>query len=171
MSKLIYVHGTNGSGKSTLARALLQAVGGAKGMEDGVTLTQRAGFVMIGKYVTACGGVDTVHPYARVKEIIKEQAGKNRVIFAEGLITPGLQTCKDFAQMVDEALFIYLDVPVKVCVEHVKQRRHEAGNFDYFDISNLVLKARSALSWANRLPAEKLSYDEAYAFCLKEIMS
>ncbi|MBV5296647.1 MAG: hypothetical protein JZU64_00580 [Rhodoferax sp.] len=178
-SRLVYVHGTNGSGKSTLARAVIAAAGGVTGVSCIVgapkatwTHTGAAGVVLVGKYGNACGGVDGLAPYASIKDIVANNAGFGRSIMAEGLITPGVETCQHLADTVDEALFIFLDVPVERCITNVLSRRARKGTTKDYDPANLLKKRQSAESWEKRLSAaglktQILNWSEAYFVCLE----
>jgi hypothetical protein len=178
-SLLIYVHGTNGSGKSTLARALLAAAGGPFAIgtlndnpKASYTHTNE-GVVFIGKYGTACGGVDGLSPYASINDIVDHHVGMGDPrMFAEGLITPGVETCQRLADKVDRHLYIFLDTPVEQCVENVLKRRRTKGNVKPYDPDNLLKKRRSAMSWAERLgkhglQIESMTWIQAYCRCLQ----
>jgi hypothetical protein len=176
MRTLVYVHGTNGSGKSTLARAVMAAAGGFNGYgmfanEGGRTSTKR-GVHLIGRYGNACGGVDGIQPYALVYPTMYGcTRTANARVFAEGLVTPGVQTCQNFASMFDQAVFIHLNTPLDQCYKHVLRRRAAKGNIKPYDATNLYKKAQSAASWANRLEASglevhRLNYRQAYELTL-----
>lgn len=173
MSTLVYVHGTNGSGKSTLARTVLAAAGGAQGVSKLLgspkatwTHTGVAGVVLAGKYGTACGGVDGIQPYAGLHQVLENQAGFSRSVFAEGLVTPGQDTCVKFASYFDDAVFILLDTPDTVCIKNVLARRAAKGTTKPYDPKNLYKKQQSARNWATRLEraglvVERLHYRQA----------
>jgi ABC-type oligopeptide transport system ATPase subunit len=186
VSLLIYVHGTNGSGKSTLARALLAEAGGATGVnylmkKDGFGLTHhkkvtythtQAGVIFIGSYGNACGGVDGLSPYHGIFDVVATNASASRKMFAEGLVTPGLETCQRLADMVEKCLFILLDTPDAQAVRNVLTRRARKGTDKPYDPANLHKKTRSAVSWANRLEdaglnVARLSWDGAYTASAK----
>ena len=182
-SKLVYVHGTNGSGKSTLARAVMAAAGGANGAPEPLHNNPKAsatytmeGVVLIGKYGNACGGVDGLSPYASIHDLMQHHLSIDDGVrfFAEGLITPGVDTCKTLAGYVDDALFILLDTPVEQCITNVMKRRGRKGTDKPYDPSNLHKKAVTARSWAARLAAaglrvEVLTWGKAYFRCLDEL--
>lgn len=157
MSKLVYVHGTNGSGKSTLARALLAQAGGVTGVSKltkhkKVTYTHtKSGVVFAGTYGSACGGVDGLNPYHGILDVIRDNAAMARNVFAEGLVTPGLETCQRMADLVDDAWFIYLQTPDEQAVRNVLARRARKGTDKPYNPDNLYKKTKSAESWANRL--------------------
>lgn len=174
---LVYVHGTNGSGKSTLARAVMAAAGGVRGYSPrakkcGTTVTNR-GVMLIGKYGNACGGLDGIQPFAEVLDELRVHAiFPECCVFAEGLVTPGLETCSNFAGLFERAVFIHLDTPVEQCVRNVLKRRAAKGNTKPYSPANLYKKAQSAASWANRLEASglevhRLNYLEAYHLTLE----
>lgn len=175
---LVYVHGTNGSGKSTLARAVIEAAGGVKDVRrlerEGkafYTLTE-AGVTMAGKYGNACGGVDGISPYALTHEVlIRAAIFPVACVMAEGLITPGVETCQKFASYFDKAVFIHINTPVNQCIKNVLKRRKEAGNTKPYDPANLHKKAHSAAGWARRLEGagldvRRLNYPQALRECL-----
>jgi energy-coupling factor transporter ATP-binding protein EcfA2 len=179
MTTLVYVHGTNGSGKSTLARAVLAAARGAQGVSKLLgspkatwTHTGTAGVVLAGKYGTACGGVDGLQPYADLHLVLQEQVAFGRSVFAEGLVTPGQDTCVKFASYFDHAVFILLDTPDTVCIKNVLKRRATKGTTKPYDPKNLYRKQVSARSWAYRLEraglhVQRLQYRQAYTSALK----
>lgn len=178
-SSLVYVHGTNGSGKSTLARALIAAAGGVVGMNylmpnpKAIYTHTAAGVAFIGRYGNACGGVDGLTPYACIHDIVKNNASMDRRMFAEGLITPGLETCQQLAGYVEgRAKFVLLAPPVDQCIANVLKRRGRKGTDKPYDPSNLHRKRASAVSWANRLSQAGLevividAWGAAYLYCL-----
>ena len=184
MRQLVYVHGTNGSGKSTLARAVLAAAGGldayvpthaGKQGKAGFSATPR-GVALLGAYVRACGGVDGFSPYAHIHEVLDKLEGGNAAdrvsVFAEGLITPGVETCQRLAARFDAASFIVLNTPVETCLRNVLKRRDRKGNVKDYDRSNLDKKHASAQSWGTRLAnaglqVRTLEYPEAYRYTLE----
>lgn len=177
---LVYVHGTNGSGKSTLARGVLAAAGGiaeyvpvksGKQGKSGWTGTPR-GVVLLGSYHRACGGVDGFSPYALIHEVLQGHAEFKTQVFAEGLITPGVETCTQFATYFDRAVFIALSTPIDTCIQNVLARRKRVGNVKPYTPEKLISKHASALRWADRLAAVgletyKMPYREAYEFSLE----
>lgn len=179
MTTLVYVHGTNGSGKSTLARGVLASAGGAQGVsmllgspKATYTHTGDAGVVLAGKYGTACGGVDGFQPYADLHHVLKQQSAIGRSVFAEGLVTPGQDTCVTFASYFDHAVFILLDTPETICIQNVLKRRAAKGNVKPYDPKNLYRKLASARSWATRLEragleVHRLQYRQAYNLTLE----
>lgn len=179
-SKLVYVHGTNGSGKSTLARAVIAAAGGVTGLTvlvgapKAIYTRTAAGLVLVGKYGNACGGVDGLQPYASIHDIVQSNIG--RTIFAEGLVTPGLETCQKLAEYVHgNAVWVFLDTPIDACIANVLKRRGRKGTTKPYDPANLLRKRESSASWARRLTEAGLdvriltSWSSAYLLCLDEL--
>lgn len=173
---LVYVHGTNGSGKSTLARAIITAAGGvdkyqrSEGTKAGSSFTP-SGVSLLGKYTNSCGGVDGIQPYADAMEELRlHSIFPEARVFAEGLVTPGVQTCTTMASWFDRAVFILLDTPEAQCITNVLARRTRAGNTKPYSPDNLYVKARSARSWLANLrraglEAYALQYPQAYRMC------
>lgn len=180
MSTLVYVHGTNGSGKSTLARAVIAAAGGVTEVDDvphttgrsKVTWTRKR-VALMGRYGNACGGLDGVQPYADTHYLMQHARTCDALsVFAESLVTPGLQTCKEFAEYFDRTVFILLDTPETVCIENVLLRRRAKGNSKPYDPKNLQKKLRSAQAWADNLEraglqVRRLQYKQAYSLTLQ----
>lgn len=182
MKHLVYVHGTNGSGKSTLARAVGAAAGGVteyrptshtRDLKVGTSWTA-AGVALMGQYVTKCGGVDGIHPYAAVlDELLKHAIFPQARCFAEGLLTPGVETCTKMAGYFEgNATFIVLDTPVDDCIAHVLARRRRKGTTAEYNPANLYKKHQSARNWGDRLErnglvVRRLKYPQAYRLCLE----
>lgn len=183
MKRFVYVHGTNGSGKSTLARGVLAAAGGlsvytpthvGKLGKAGFSETPR-GVALLGAYVRACGGVDGFSPYAHIHEVLDAVIGKGYDnVFAEGLITPGVETCQKLAERFHQAIFIVLNTPVEDCIAHVMSRRKRKANDKTYDPANLYKKHASAMNWGDRLErngltVHRLEYREAYRLSLRHL--
>ena len=176
MTTLVYVHGTNGSGKSTLARAVLAAAGGARGWghvagnpKAKYTVTGVPALILAGKYGTACGGVDGIQPYSDLHKILQARGTST---FAEGLVTPGVDTCATFASYFDRAVFVLLDTPETICIQNVLKRRAAKGTTKPYDPKNLYRKLASARSWATRLEragleVHRIQYRQAYNLTLE----
>lgn len=181
ITNLVYVHGTNGSGKSTLARSVVAAAGGVSRyvpnkdpgvVKCGATHTSK-GIVLMGKYGSACGGVDGIQPYAALHDELQFHCMTNGArVFAEGLVTPGLSTCVTFASYFGRATFILLDVPEEECIRNVLKRRNQKGTTKEYDPANLYRKAKSARNWADRLEragleVHRLQFMQAYKLSLE----
>lgn len=178
---LVYVHGTNGSGKSTLARALIAASGGVKcvdrfeGYKKATSTSTVKGLALVGSYGAACGGVDGLSPYAAIHHIcLTHSIFPKARVFAEGLITPGVETCQKLAGYFGEHLFIALATPEQDCIRNVLRRRARKGTETEYNPANLQRKGASVQSWANRLEKAGLNvarctWAEAYLMCLNTL--
>jgi hypothetical protein len=179
---LIYVHGTNGSGKSTLARRLVTAAGGvlSNKLDNGcpVSVAIHSGFVLIGKYENACGGLDGINPYRLAIDTAGIYAKSGTNVFMEGLATPGQATCKELHDMFEgRATFYLLDVPEADCIANVLKRRarsKRAHSNKPYDPSHLYKKAKSARSWAaalqrNGLDIKVMKPDNVYRDVLAKL--
>lgn len=181
MSTLVYVHGTNGSGKSTLARAVIAAGGVAQNGVFAVmphprawtTILRNPNVVLAGRYGSSCGGVDGIQPYADIHAIFHRHGLQfKQNVFAEGLVTPGLDTCQQFTTYFDKTVFILLETPDTVCIRNVLRRRAAKGNTKPYSPANLYKKAHSASLWAARLEragldVRRLQYKQARALTLQ----
>lgn len=149
MTVVVKLGGVNGSGKTSVARALMEHVGGAKKgaliMPDGRSLPyysapySNAEVYVLGKYETACGGMDTISDkHDRIAMVETVAKKKNAIVFFEGLITG--KTYGAFGEMSEDHhrkgkpwLYAFMDTPFDECVRRVLQRRAAAGNHADFD--------------------------------------
>jgi hypothetical protein len=163
---LFYIHGANGSGKSTLARSVMTSCGGAHAPAQHpktgalVTRTRKGGLSLIGKYTTATGGVDTVHPYVLAPKtaVLEIKAGQH--VLMEGLMTPGIETLTKLRDYVYRreggVMFIHLNVSLDDCIAHVMERRERKGKTEEFDPRNVIAKHKGAIRWLERLHEARL---------------
>lgn len=113
-----------------------------------------------------------MQPYAALHDVLQHDVLQERSVFAEGLITPGVDTCRTFAGYFDRAVFILLDTPETDCIKNVLKRRKAKGTTKSYDPKNLHSKAASARSWADRLErvgleVQRLQYRHAYNTALE----
>lgn len=154
MKVVIKLGGVNGSGKTTVATALLKeikptvhdvvlpATGKATQIHKGSWGGKRVW--VLGKYDTACGGMDTISDkhdrYQLVEEVVRAK-GKTApdIVFFEGLITGktygALGELSEAHHAFGEArwLYAFMDTPFDVAVQRVLTRRATAGNSAPFD--------------------------------------
>jgi len=136
---VIKLGGTNGSGKSTLARAIIKAKAMKPVHNEAGKITGYAGggWLVLGRYETACGGMDTL-PDKHVVRATIEAALKSgaEVVFFEGLITGKTYgAIGEISERADGNTWVYafMDTPFEECVRRVYERRQAAGNSSLFD--------------------------------------
>lgn len=158
MSVIYNIRGTNGSGKTTLARAFLPPCvtgdyqGGPVDLNYYPSPTKRdpnrqlraEGFMsiqlegrvgVIGRYNTACGGMDTMPSFDVCQGAIQFMVHRLKAdhVIAEGILAStvygswGLfaQKAKDYGHTF---AFCYIDTPLDVCIDRIKQRQALAGS-------------------------------------------
>jgi thymidylate kinase len=144
---LINLRGTSGAGKSTVVRALMaqcphKPIYGALGLRlpEAYALMLPQPAYIIGPYTTApCGGCDAVQSFALVLQLLEHYAERGHVVF-EGLL---LSTCFGVIGKLMEmhdSVVMFLDTPLRVCIERVKARRAAAGNLRPFNPNLLAQK-------------------------------
>lgn len=158
MSHIYNIRGTNGSGKTTLARAFLPKNLNGDGQGGPVDLnwysspTKRQpdrmlraeGYMsnvlegvvgVIGRYNTACGGMDTMPSFEVCQGAIQFMVHRLKAdhVIAEGILASTVYgSWGKFAQVAKDHghtfHFCYLDTPLDVCLHRIKLRQTAAGN-------------------------------------------
>jgi hypothetical protein len=145
---LINVRGTSGAGKSTVVRSLLAQCPPAPihgvlgpGLPEAYRLTLPLGVpvFIIGPYETPCGGCDRILPLALVPQLIEKYAQQGHVVF-EGLLMSTFYGAIGRLTEAHASVVLFLDTPLRVCIERVKARRRAAGNFRPFNPKGLAAK-------------------------------
>lgn len=150
MKVIIKLGGVNGSGKTSVATALIDATNPEVlpyQLASGKTTELRRGHhngvpvFILGKYATACGGMDTISDkedrYQMIAEVASRRGGA--IIFFEGLITGktygALGALSETHLKAKRArwLYAFMDTPFDVAADRVRQRRAVAGNHAPFD--------------------------------------
>lgn len=156
MSTIITIKGTNGSGKSSVVRALIAHCGKTAKLrfnnkEAGYRCLYGDGTLFVlGKYKSACGGMDSSFSYKGAAEDVMMcldiLAARGHVV-CEGIIAVNYYGFGRVARFVDEqeakgnhVIFACLDTPVEVCVKRVQQRRRLRGNYKPFNPDHLLHK-------------------------------
>ena len=167
MSTIVAIKGTNGSGKSTVVRSLLEHLGRqsilrVNSKEAGYRCRYQDGSLFIlGKYKTACGGLDSSFSYGGAADdlllCIDKLAPRGHVC-CEGVIAITSYGHKRMTRFADKLkrkghrmIFANIDTPVELCIERVEQRRMEAGNLKPFDPAKLRDKYESVLKSQEQL--------------------
>lgn len=125
---LVNIRGTNGSGKSTVMRHLIDLF-----KMDEVDWTENASgykstrhkIAVVGKYKTACGGCDGIHPQQHIKDAILEAFSRgSKIVLFEGIMAS--LTFGPWAEFVEanglEPVWAYLDTPPELCLERIYKR-------------------------------------------------
>lgn len=150
MKVIIKLGGVNGSGKTSVANALIKAINPdvlPYKLASGKTTELRRGFhngipvYILGKYATACGGMDTISDKFDRFDMITDIAAKREdcIIFFEGLITGktygalGELSEAHLKRKRARWLYAFMDTPFDVAADRVRARRAAAGNHAPFD--------------------------------------
>ena len=158
---LINLRGTHGSGKSTSIRGLLDAndarpIYGALGLrpEAYKIIFASKTLYVIGPYQTACGGCDTVQPYALICPLIEKYAAVGDVIFEGALISGCWGTVgRVLERQGRDAIVVFLDTSVEECIRRVKARRVARGDNRAFNPANLIQKHAAITRLKQKLDA------------------
>lgn len=141
MSIVLNIRGTNGSGKSTAVRLLMEKMGTRSpfqldGKEAGYRFATPAGKVFVmGKYTTACGGMDSSFSYKGAADdvvwLVHELSASGHVV-AEGVIALGsygfgrlTKLAADLEAQGHHMIFALMDTPLDVCITRCEARRAE----------------------------------------------
>jgi hypothetical protein len=134
---VIKIHGTSGAGKTTAVRDLMEfadqilPIGPVKRPEAYkliINQLSRPVFVL-GPYENACGGMDCVTSVDDQIARIHKYAEVGHVVY-EGLLLSTYYGRLGFAveRYGKDHYWVFLDTPIDVCIERIKQRRKAAGN-------------------------------------------
>lgn len=157
---IINVRGTSGSGKTYAVRRMMEQLDGdllvysegdffREGKVIAHCLHHRMQPVyVIGNYSSnVCGGCDTIGTQNLVCSTVRHFAQFGHVVF-EGLIISHLfaryvALSKEFEAYGEHMVFVYLDTPIELCLDRVRQRRLAAGNTKPLDPTNTISKHES----------------------------
>lgn len=169
-TKIVNLRGTSGSGKSTVAFTMMknlptEPLNGSDGKVKGYRVDAssegiEAPIYIIGKYTTACGGLDTVNTQLDAAERSVKAWELGGHVLCEGLLCSaagpkGALTIGIHAT--GEAVFAILDTPVEVCLDRVRARRLARGDERPLNEKNTRDKYTQTHSTAKALHA--LDYD------------
>ena len=173
MSTIVTIIGTHGSGKSSLVRQVMNFLGTNDPFKfdskpAGYRFTRPDGqrIFVLGKYTTACGGLDSSFSYKGAADdvvlCIDLLAQKGHVV-CEGVIAMssyGFGRLSNLATSQEKrgnhVIFALLDTPLEVCIQRTEARR-AARATQYgkeskpFDPQNLIAKYYSMLRDQERL--------------------
>lgn len=172
MSKnvIVNIRGTSGSGKSTIAFEFLkrfpsEELTGKDGKIKGYRVnTSSAGLsydvFILGKYTTACGGLDACPTQAEAGELATKAYEMGGHVLAEGLLASAAGPKGAFTDAIYQtgaAVFAVLDTPLQTCLDRVRARRLAKGNDKPFNEKNTRDKYTQVHSTAKALHA--IGYD------------
>lgn len=136
---IINLRGANGSGKSTVAYDLMAGGRSPVDLAEYITRGEKEkrvegygtpdGVVCVGKYLTDCGGCDSIRTQDLICDSVLRAAvlpGSEHVLF-EGVIVSTifsryLWLDKKFEEMGHKFVWAFLDTPVEVCLERIYKR-------------------------------------------------
>ncbi len=147
---IVSIRGTHGSGKSTIVKTILnlyKAEGinpDKRGRTEGYTIRLRNGkhLFVVGSYHNACGGCDGIQPYHRILTYIKQATmDHDHVLFEGALVSSSYGSVGLLLnEYAPDAAFAFLDTPLELCLERIKQRRAAKGNFEPLNPTNTSVK-------------------------------
>jgi len=152
---ILDIRGTHGSGKSTVARRFIETyenkclLGPAyepweDAYKDGKEqhlgyLIEDLDLVVLGNYSNTCGGCDGIKTADEVCRRVDLFHSEGLNVLLEGiLVSHTYGRYRKLAKELGNYHFLFLDTPMEVCIERVKQRRLQAGNTKEFNPKNLV---------------------------------
>lgn len=134
---IISLRGTFGSGKSYLVKQLMKRYPTEPYGEDHrgkplgyrMALGNNQTLGLIGRYDVASGGCDKIQPYSEIwPRVVSFRKRFDHVLFEGALVSSTYGTIgaasEDYG---DEMVFVFLDTPLDVCVENIRQRRLSRG--------------------------------------------
>lgn len=152
MNILCSLRATHGSGKSYLVRQLLERYDAQptdvdkKGRPNNyvMTLGDKSKLFVVGSYVNACGGCDSIQPYSLIWPRVEEFAKHGHVLFEGALVSSSYGNIgRSLEAYGDRAVFAFLNTPIEVCLERIRQRRLAKGNLKPVDPKNTIGKMNS----------------------------
>jgi len=160
---IVKLHGTSGSGKSTVAHDIIKTAlpvttcsirGKIVAYETHLPNVMEPLFI-IGPYKTQCGGMDAISSVDDQIWLIEEYARAGHV-FYEGLLCSEYygRLGKASEKYGDDHLFAFLDTPISICIDRIKQRRLDAGNVKVFDETNTRNRVKKIERLRHRLDFE-----------------
>lgn len=143
---LIKIHGTSGAGKTTAVRDIMEyateiaPIGPNPKRPEAYKLAMPGilqPVFVLGPYENTCGGMDGVPTQREQIDLIEKYAALGHVIY-EGLLMStfygGLGLAME--KYGKDHVWAFLDTPIEICIDRIKQRRLAAGNLKPLNESN-----------------------------------
>lgn len=150
---IISLRGTHGSGKSTVVKTILdrypsERLGTEKkplGYQLSVPGLDRP-LMIVGGYKTACGGCDGIQPYDLIWPRVQEYATIGHVLFEGALVSSSYGNIGRASEVYgNDVVFAFMDTPLEVCIQWIKNRRATRGDVREFNPRNCVSKFKTVL--------------------------
>lgn len=172
MPVIINVRGTSGSGKTTAARRFLDfphsTLTRKLTSKTGRVSEKVAGYgisvpnlvntlYLVGGYNNVCGGLDSMGTQEEHAALITKAYAAGGNVLCEGLllssVSSGATVPKAMLDLAgrDNVIFAFMDTPLEVCIERVKQRRLERGEEKPFNETNTRKKYEDTRNARQRL--------------------
>lgn len=151
---IVNLRGTHGSGKSTVVRRILDRYEAQpegqdkKGKPMGyvISLSNGSKLHVVGSYKNDCGGCDGIQPYSEIWPRVVAYAARGHVLFEGALVSSSYGNIGRDSEVYGECfVFAFMDTPLEVCLERIRQRRLARGNDKPVDRRNTENKYNSIL--------------------------
>lgn len=148
---IINLRGTHGSGKSTTVKKLIdqycKQVHGPEKKPLGYYLEIPGitpAVYVVGSYRTACGGCDSIQPYAEIWPRIETAAKDYHVLFEGALVSSSYGNIgRASEEYGSNFVFAFMDTPLQTCLDRIKARRAAKGDHRPLDPKNTEHKYNS----------------------------
>jgi len=150
---ILNIRGTHGSGKSTVVKRLIEKYGGhelkhldPKGREKVTGYAVSVPFLrkqvrVVGPYTTACGGCDAIQPYELIWQRVETFAKVGHVVFEGALVSSSYGNIGRASEPMGLSfVFAFMDTPLDVCLDRIRQRREARGDTRPLDPKNTISK-------------------------------
>lgn len=129
---LFNVRGTNGSGKSYTLKPFIEAEGGKVQAWRDYKLVDHGQYCVLGKYETACGGLDTIREFSSVVDMVKERIPDQHVMMEGVLWSTVYKSSSEmdaYLRGLGHTMFwMFMETSLKQCMANISKRRLEAGD-------------------------------------------
>lgn len=157
---ILKVHGTSGAGKTTAVRDFMEfgevtPLGPDRRRPEAYRVdvpSLKHPVYILGPYENKCGGMDGVTSVAEQIRLIHHYAELGHVIY-EGLLMSTYfgKIGMEMQRYGKQHIWAFLDTPIEVCIERIKQRRLAAGNTKPLNERNTRERLKPILSLKAKL--------------------